>query len=522
MIATSPDSSPQSSVPSPSDALIPLASRDVEPQGLNKGPIYRVLEDVLFCIFHDVVLPPHPGRHLATLGLVCRHWREILESASTLWTYISAGDNLSHVQKALRHTGQVPLDIVFPEDAQCRADDFFPLVKDKIRYWRTMDITLSESPYVLLDLQTSKMPLLETLRISHLYFIVPIDLFEEPSLPSKLTELRIHRLSVTIPPWLANLDSLSLEEVGHVTMEDLLRILQNSPNLKILKLKDMDALKPNKTIPHITHLRSLISMELWLPVAVTRYLLSGLRINLLSHLLLSCNMNNASPRGNLLSNNIGHFIPTIREMVSRAAVIDFNFRGSGIYSIDLGDLFFEFDVLRYQKQYRFALDAFEWLTEVLGPDFREIPARLKFHNLNPRVQNLELYGSFPQPRVVEIVLQVSDFHTTGSPPVSVLQYLSSPRQSDPSQWPFPHLETIKYHLEESLNNYLVEMLRGRYGDPKQIQQAALQPPQPLKKIKIYGVSEGDIAQPNMGFLKEVQNLAAGAKIFWQDEVVTFA
>ncbi|KAG8952269.1 hypothetical protein FRC04_004976 [Tulasnella sp. 424] len=341
-----------------------------------------------------------------------------------------------------------------------------------------MDISNPESPDVLSDLQTSKMPLLETLRISYRYGSTPvIDPFGELSVPSKLTELRIQRFSVTIPLWLANLTSLSLEEVRH-----------NSPNLKVLKLEEVFELEPNETIPHIAHLPSLISLDLWLPVAVIHYLLSGLRTNLLSRLHLSCDMNGVPPRSNLLSNRITHFIPTIRELVYRATRIEFEFDASGVYSVDLGDLNFVFDVEPVHDQYHSARDVFEWLAEHLGPDFREIPARLRFEDNNPFVDHLELYGSFPKPKVVEILLY--EFDRSGGPPISVLRYL-------------------------------VEMLRGRYGDPGQIRQATLQPPQPLKEIRIYEMGRGNTSQPDMSFLKEVQDLAVGAKIFWQDEVVTF-
>ncbi|KAG8970162.1 hypothetical protein FRC05_000683 [Tulasnella sp. 425] len=865
----SSNSSPQNSGPSPSDALIPLASRDVELHGLNEPPIYRVPEDVLLCIPHGVVFPPYPGpgRHLATLSLVCKHWREILESASTLWTYLSAVDGLPHVRNALRHTGQAPLDIVYHGDARCEADAFLLLVKDKIRYWRTMDISNPESPDVLSDLQTSKMPLLETLRISYRYGSTPvIDPFGELSVPSKLTELRIQRFSVTIPLWLANLTSLSLEEVlkleevfelepnetiphiahlpslisldlwlpvavihyllsglrtnllsrlhlscdmngvpprsnllsnrithfiptirelvyratriefefdasgvysvdlgdlnfvfdvepvhdqyhsardvfewlaehlgpdfreiparlrfednnpfvdhlelygsfpkpkvveillyefdrsggppisvlrptttlrstlgqigpglqalegdpgissnavdiplgirwpphvrnalrrtaqapldivyhgnarckadaflllvkdkirywrtvdlslsgssevlsdiqtsrmplletfkisyriqrhgpaidlfgepnvsskltelgiqglsvaiplwlanltslsleavSHVTIEEVLRVLQNSTGLKVLKLKQLFTPEPNEAIPHITHLPSLRSLDLWLPVAVIHYLLSGLRIDLLSRLHLSCDMDGVPLRGNLLSNRITHFIPTIRELVCRAARIEFEFEASGVYSVGLGDLNLIFDAEPAHDQYHSARDVFEWLAEHLGPDLRAIPARLRFEDHDPFVEHLELYGSFPNPRVVEIIL--CEFDPFDGTPISVLRYLGSPRQSDPSQWPFPHLETINYRLDKSQNRYLVEMLRSRYGDPKQIQQTTLQPPQPLKEIRIYEVNGVDVTQTDTSFLKEVQDLAAGAKIFWQDQVVTFA
>ncbi|KAG8952268.1 hypothetical protein FRC04_004975 [Tulasnella sp. 424] len=348
MIPTSPDSSPQNSGTSPSDALIPLASRDIEFHG-NVPPIYRVPEDVLLCIFHDVVLPPQSGRYLATLGLVCKHWREILESAPTLWTCISAGDSLSHVQNALRHIGQAPFDIVYPTDALCRADAFFLLLKDKIRYCRSMNVSLSDPSGAFFNLDTSNTPV--------------IDLFGEPNVPAKLAELTLRGRSLIIPRWLANLTSLSLWGVELVTMEDLLRVLQNSPNLKRLELEEMFDLKPNEATPHITHLPSLVFLELWLPLAVIRYLLSGLRTNALSCLRLICEMDNARPRGNLLSNQITHFIPTIREMVSRAAMIHFEFDGCGVYSIGVGDLFFEFDVFPHQNQYRFAIDIFELLAE---------------------------------------------------------------------------------------------------------------------------------------------------------------
>ncbi|KAG8939429.1 Type I transmembrane sorting receptor [Tulasnella sp. 424] len=512
----------ESAAPSPSDTPIHPAVSHAELRGLEGPPIHRVSEDVLLCIFHDVVHPPPSGQHLARLGLVCKHWREIVESASTLWTYITALDGLSHVRNALSHTGQAPLDIVYPRGARCKADAFLLLVKDRIQYWRTVDISVSDAD-VLSDLQTSKMPLLETLRILIPYYhprnTSVIDIFGEPSVPSRLTELEIKCLCMTIPLWLANLTSLSLEAVGHVTMEDLLRVLQSSNNLKVLKLEQLFTLNPNKAVPHITHLPSLLSLELWLPVETIHYLLSGLRTNTLSSLRLTCDMvDSTPPRDNLLSNQITHFMPTIHELVSRAALVEFDFYSTGVYSLDLGDLNFNFEVQQIQNQYGFARDVFEWLAEHLGPNFRAMPARLEFDDVEPHIEHLELYGAFPKPRVVEVTLYAFDVPEV--PPISVLQYLSSPRQSDPSVWPFPHLERINYYRRGLWNSYLVEMLKGRYGD-EHIQHAKLQPPQPLKEIRIYAGSTSYPTGPDMKFLKEVQDLAVGTRIFWKDELLTF-
>ncbi|KAG8952270.1 hypothetical protein FRC04_004977 [Tulasnella sp. 424] len=497
----SSESLSRNGVPPQSDTLIPFALSHVALRVPNVPPIHRVPEDIgpgLQALEGD----PGISSNAVDIPLGIR------------WP--------PHVRNALRRTAQAPLDIVYHGNARCKADAFLLLVKDKIRYWRTVDLSLSGSSEVLSDIQTSRMPLLETFKIS--YRIQrhgpAIDLFGEPNVSSKLTELGIQGLSVAIPLWLANLTSLSLEAVSHVTIEEVLRVLQNSTGLKVLKLKQLFTPEPNEAIPHITHLPSLRSLDLWLPVAVIHYLLSGLRIDLLSRLHLSCDMDGVPLRGNLLSNRITHFIPTIRELVCRAARIEFEFEASGVYSVGLGDLNLIFDAEPAHDQYHSARDVFEWLAEHLGPDLRAIPARLRFEDHDPFVEHLELYGSFPNPRVVEIIL--CEFDPFDGTPISVLRYLGSPRQSDPSQWPFPHLETINYRLDKSQNRYLVEMLRSRYGDPKQIQQTTLQPPQPLKEIRIYEVNGVDVTQTDTSFLKEVQDLAAGAKIFWQDQVVTFA
>ncbi|KAG8952271.1 hypothetical protein FRC04_004978 [Tulasnella sp. 424] len=152
-----------------------------------------------------------------------------------------------------------------------------------------------------------------------------------------------------------------------------------------------------------------------------RYLLSGLRINVSSSLRLTSNTHGTSPCGTLLSDEIAHLLPAIKELVSRAAFMEFDFDMIGVYSTGLGELHLEFDVDLFQNQHPLARDVFGWLAEHLGLDFRRIPARLR---------TLELYGTFPHPKVVEIAI-----HGDG-PPVSVFKYLGAPRQSNPLQWGF--------------------------------------------------------------------------------------
>lgn len=489
--------------------------------------INQLPAEILITVFQKSLDSVRPGKDLARLGLVCRFWRSIVESTPTLWAHISAADGIQHAQTALMKTGEVPLELVYrsnEDDTTMTMVDFLAVVKAKSRYWRSVEILSRDSPAAYPGLQSSSCPALEKLTLWCILQTAPlpepINLFNGKAAPFRLRELTLCRVSVKLESLeLVDLETLTLINLGPQSMEEIIRILRTSPRLLTLVLKDVVGLRPPKAgdTPAIP-LQHLETLELRLPVPITRFLLSTLHGNKLDRFTLTANFSSIPP-SMLFTPSITHWIPALQRIVHKADKIEIGFDWSNICSLKFGRLYYIFNVEVFDTT-KCVKEILDWHLANVGEAVAALPACLSYHDVCPSFGDLRLFSQFPN--VTE--LRIAHTPLAEQVPSKLFKALGSAGRTKPAQWMLPNLTAIHYDLTNGSNKYLLAMLRGRYGPRGNREPSVdqLSPPPRLHELRFFGGIGKAWAPPkNVAFLRDVHVLSQGAKIFWMDELQVF-
>ncbi|KAG9045311.1 hypothetical protein FS837_006521 [Tulasnella sp. UAMH 9824] len=476
--------------------------------------INQLPAEILITVFQQSLDPARPGKDLARLGLVCHLWRSIIESTPSLWAHISAEDGIQHVQTAVMKTGEMPLELVYrstEDDTPITVEDFLNAVTEKSIYWRSVEILSRESPAAYPGLQSSSCPALEKLTLWCIRQTAPLP---QPIIMfNGLVSVRLESLE------LVALKALTLINLGPQSMEEIIRILQTSPDLLTLVLEDVVGLRPPNTgdIPAI-HLQHLETLKLRLPVPIMRFLLSTLHGSKLDRLTLTANFSSLPP-SMLFTPSITHWVPVFQRMAGKANRIEIEFDWSNLCSVKFGKLYYIFHVEVFDTS-QCAREILDWHLTNLGEVVAALPAYLSYQDVCPSFGDLRLFNQLPN--VTE--LSIADTALAEKVPSKLFNALGSAGGTKLPQWLFPHLGVIHYNLTSRSNRYLLSMLRSRYG-PRGSREPSvheLPSPPPLRELRFFaGVGNIWAPQKNVAFLQEVQLLSKGAKIFWMDELQVF-
>ena len=225
----------------------------------------------VFSLIPDYWQDRHTGQDLITLSHVCRGWREIFTSRSSLWTYLDCAD-ADKTRVYVERSRSLPLEIFLRKSQRISyCDDALPLVVPHIS--RLSSLTVCVRPNILLDLLNQlpfPAPLLTELKIildpesPDPDPIIPDTLF-----PGHLSPLRKLSLSgvFTRLPW-RNLSDLTMFEFRYIPqtvdplfVAQLLDFFESTPLLNRISLHDSIPISfsvpPGRVVP-LLHLEELI------------------------------------------------------------------------------------------------------------------------------------------------------------------------------------------------------------------------------------------------------------------------
>ncbi|KAG8935205.1 hypothetical protein FRC01_005461 [Tulasnella sp. 417] len=212
-------------------------------------PIHLLPEEVLAIILFTALPLSHHHKGRTRLLLVCRTWTKVINTnPSMFWTTLSADDPPSQYDRLLRMSRQMPIAIrvdLHPTDP-VSSSRFLNFIRSKRITLREVVFLGSVDPLVeqvLRDWLFTPAPHLRSLELVAYNswelqdgYQVPMDSLAAPN----LTRVRFSQVSI---PWhaasLRGLHSLSLEHLDGPTLEELVGMLQHSPNLQYLTLLDV-------------------------------------------------------------------------------------------------------------------------------------------------------------------------------------------------------------------------------------------------------------------------------------------
>lgn len=225
------------------------------------SPVARLPLELLIKVFHIIIQDGFDdGWSLSTqmdpLALTCSYWRDVIDKAPGLWSYISLGDSGGRNTKNLAKSGNCGLDVWFPFSDRVISRDTpkhqkrlmhksFKEVCGHMWRWKRADILLRDSwtGFEFAKGLETPAPMLETatVRVAPLLEGDPweVDLFGGQA--GGLKELTI---SGFVLPWdsavLSDLQLLSITRTGYPgpSTFQILTILRNCPRLVDLKLGD--------------------------------------------------------------------------------------------------------------------------------------------------------------------------------------------------------------------------------------------------------------------------------------------
>ncbi|KIO26645.1 hypothetical protein M407DRAFT_24089 [Tulasnella calospora MUT 4182] len=496
------------------------------------SPIRQLPPEILVEIVRHSVLQETRLRDLARLSLVCKRWSIVIGDAAVLWGTINAAEGLSAVRKALEMAKGTPLDISFDEiTANITRKDFFESIGERIAQWRSfvLDFTSGDWKFNLKDLKNGEAPNLKTLHLSGGRGAEKsgdvITLFGGQSGLPKLMHVTLVNIPINLAPLqLCGLRSLNLEETWAISSTDIMNIIINSPNIESMCLRWLESLAgevPSKQVfsrpgsfgnPSI-QLPSLLHLSLeYIPVSFLNLLLSTIAAPQLQKFEVDCELK--EPRdAQLLLAGLHHHIPIMTRLVANAQTFKVEVSFVAYYHIQIGGL--DITLSMEELPFRHSQETLDWVFTHLGKPVKDIAFHLYVDDGDFKLAHLEWLAR----RITVIRLMLYSDAYTGTDLEKIIPFLSQPTSSAPVTWLFPQVEILETNLGWE-NGYadIVEMIRSRHSAEDGKDGVAA--PVPFREIWL---SFGRYRSPppvNMEFLQEVQKVAKGADVYWEDEKLT--
>ncbi|KAG8929315.1 hypothetical protein FRC01_004537 [Tulasnella sp. 417] len=480
------------------------------------GNILDNIPTELLCnIFRVSIDSKPPRRDLCRLSLVCRRWRECVESSAVLWTHISTRDGPTHVRRALEKSKEALIDLHSPSNSEMTLETLLAEAGSHMARCRSLKAVISRAPSwerASGPLTTAQAPCLEILELSLIcvgYGMSQntVTLFGGAPAPSTLRHLSLDGIPVEVEPLsLSGLVSLSLEEIKAISTPQLLDILRGSPWLEDLTLRKNPRLvaigTQASTMPPI-ELPNLVSLSFeWLDHGGTNSIICNIRVPNHRRVFIRGTIREASCLTTLLTPAITHILHTtvptgdvsasvIRVEIDEDDEFIIRFRG-----IELSLLVDEEDRLQ---------QALDWLVGGLGPEAAECPVHfmLDWSEMDP----LRL-AAVPQPLVVKR-LSISDIWSLQGP---LYDAMVQPPNPAPPGWLFAQTESLSVGLNQiDSDTQFISMLRSRYQGATAEGGTGLRCPMNLKSVELRGQLKTE------GLVREIREILGEVDVFWAKE-----
>ncbi|KAG9044462.1 hypothetical protein FS837_008107 [Tulasnella sp. UAMH 9824] len=521
-----------------------LLDKDLE--GLEKSPTQRDLwrhfapidclpEEIFMNIIQLSINADTAVRDLLNITTVCQRWKRILEGAPALWSSLTAAEGVDGLRRALRMVQHAPLDLKFDTSTSTvDLETFFQETSSRISQWRTLLVKSYDwSQGVSPTCPASTAP--PRLELLYLIYYSPgaqrgeeIALFGGQPAPVSLKDVRLEWVPVAVAPLrLSGLTSLVLDNLPNFPVEEILRILQESPELEYLRLswwqnstsQNQFSGDPGTSQDAIICLTSLRSLTIdYIPISHIHLLLSVLRFPNLERFDLG-GMIQDGPISDFFALNARHLIDVLQRVTSKADCIRFKIVGDTCSAV-----FPDGFLLQWRGPLPIRLDPirafFEWLFTHLGAWLKEIPTTLSLRTCPNHLSVVEWFSA--NLKITELWLYGDLFHADRDPN-ELVPFLSRPvalgSATCPPQWLFPSLEVFCSSCPAPVDvTCIATMVQERHSAIGDQDMPGIIP-KPFRKIMLdYGGPTMFVnAIPiNEEALTTIKRESRGAEVYWAD------
>ncbi|KAG8945445.1 hypothetical protein FRC04_000820 [Tulasnella sp. 424] len=415
----------------------------------------------------------------AALSLVCRYWNSLVSTTPSLWARVDEETmSVAMIIRAIEKSQNAPLELVCTWWAleQAKRDAMLNELFRHTHRWREVSLALGDIHQPLDVINTSSMPLLESLSLSvHGYpgwvRPEPLDLFGGRP-PPRLQKLYIGGIPVAWnPTTLCHLTTLSMSQIRQLgpSLEQLMAVLSACLDLESLSISEVSfsggasTSSPNPI--HMPALKSLVFRTL--TTEITNILLASIHAPNCISGELYCDVL-GDPLQTLFTSEVSHFFDHIRSHPSTGSITcvlpEFYISRMGPWNLTLS-----------VKNITFAKDTLIWLSS-------SSPIRIAIHGLN--MLTADILAVIAD---TEALYQISfGSEAPVSDALTLLATYGSVPVSTPSGWPFPGLEEMSIAGDIVGDDWerLLLMLQRRQGAPET--QGDAQHPKPLRRL-VFGL-----------------------------------
>ncbi|KIO20752.1 hypothetical protein M407DRAFT_29601 [Tulasnella calospora MUT 4182] len=410
-------------------------------------PVNKLPAEVLSAIFHQFIANASIFDHFASLFIVAgvsAHWKSVVDSTPSLWSFVSSNHTKLQVDRALKKSGRTPISVAYrqwdelalhlPTIGHLRA-----FLKVQLPHLRKLDINVAYPSSTPLDLFGGKRGALEDVRLTSAYIVWDSEVLS-----------RLQRLQ---------LDYREASGSGP-SLTRLLWLLQQSPHLRCFSWSGW--IHHNMPITRVMRTITLSRLTKLSLREVSEFgvfkILESIHAPSCSQFTIQCKSQDCDTE---LLSQLQRFLPSLKNSLQGAATI----------SVCLGPSTFHYHCVPKTPDCRSKLDfkferaesfsLFEWFAEQLH-DFSLItpPIDIRF---DPRFDftcdDTILPTLFRLRNVVS--LTVAD-RVVG--PCRLLKWLSRPitSQGNTPSWPFPNLREMKLGQSNLLIQDVLNLFRSRY------------------------------------------------------------
>ncbi|KAG8976927.1 hypothetical protein FRC05_002864 [Tulasnella sp. 425] len=430
--------------------------------------------ELLLVIFKLYIDQETPARDLVALSLVCKLWRDVVEGTASLWCPISGGDRLPYLRKALAMARDVPLKIKYSDSvANIDPETFWAQIGGRISQYQSFEITTKHQwDQILAVLKQASTPSLKTLYLEGPWVKgwkeTVVTLFEGEPASGALKDLHVGGIPLAIAPLrLSGLRSLRLHGLPIISVEEVLRLLRESPGLEecdlfyLFCLRDASfTLPPDHPTIQLSRLRSLNLRGL--PISIMHLILSVIRIQKLRKFSVDVTIEQPgrSPISDLFTTKISHLVPSLKDLVEKAGCIEMFSRRKKYYKISVGGFMIELGGGGHQRSH--LQETLNWVFSNLGGHLQALPVSLQVDESRCSTDRFIWLASYLNVTKLDLLDRIHIRQLRNSRPREIISLLSRPLESANNQWLLPDLESIEMSLlNKDGGSKILDMVNAR-------------------------------------------------------------